>query len=619
VSVVKIGIIGGGRGGTSILDALYNLREVEVTGMCDIDPGAPGIRLAGKLGLKIFSDYRELLKQPDLDLVFEVTGRQSVREAVHEDCPPNVAIVDAQVAKIMMDLFEELLETNRKLEREITERKKVEEALRRTNEQLKELDDLKTDFLSTVSHELRTPLTSVVGFAKITQKRLNDTIFPLVKTDDRKVQKALKQVVDNLNITVSEGERLTALINDVLDIAKMEAGKIEWKKEKFDVAEILERASSATTSLFAQKGLKLVRHIEGKGKLPAAIGDKDRLIQVVINLLSNAVKFADKGNVILKAEKTGNEITVSVIDHGIGIALEDQKKIFGKFQQVGDTLTDKPKGTGLGLAICKQIVEENGGRIWVESELGKGSKFSFTIPVGTGKKPAPGDSFDTLVKQLKEQVVLVAPKNNGNGKKILVVDDDANIRALLRQELETAGYCVREAKDGVDAINEVKAERPHLIVLDVMMPKMNGFDVAAVFKNDPVTMDIPIVVLSIIEDKERGYRVGVDSYLTKPVDTEELLTEIGILVSRGSSRKKVLVVDEDESTVKTLTGVLKAKGFEVVEAYNGEECIKKAMEEKPDMIIIDVLFSKRHNIEKTLRFEKGLENIFFFLLGEQKE
>lgn len=378
MSYIKIGIIGGGHGGKSILDALSSLKEVEVIGICDINPEAPGLLLAKKLGFKIFSNYCELLRQPELDLLFEVTGNSSIREAVHEDCPPGVLIVDAQVAKIMMDLFEELLETNRKLNTEIAERRKVEEALLRSNEKLKELDKLKTDFLSTVSHELRTPLTSVVGFAKIIQKRLNEVIFPLVKSDDKKVRKAVSQVEDSISITVSEGERLTALINDVLDTAKMEAGKVEWRREKFTVTELLERAFLATASLFEQKGLKLVKEIEAK--LPEVIGDKDRLYQVVINLLSNAIKFTPKGHIILKAAKNKNAVTVSVIDTGIGIAVADQEKVFGKFQQVGDTLTDKPKGTGLGLAISKQIVEENNGKIWVESELGKGSNFSFTIP-----------------------------------------------------------------------------------------------------------------------------------------------------------------------------------------------------------------------------------------------
>lgn len=487
------------------------------------------------------------------------------------------------------------------------------------NVRLHELDKMKSEFISTVSHELRTPLTSVLGFAKIIKKRLGDVILPLIKTDDKKINKAVRQVGDNIDIIVSEGERLTKLINDVLDIAKMEAGKVEWKMEPITVTEIIERAISATDALFTRKEVQMIKDIEEE--LPEVTGDKDRLIQTVINLISNANKFTSEGSITCQVRKTGKEIIISVIDTGIGIAREDQDKVFDRFKQIGDTLTDKPKGTGLGLAISRQIVEYHGGRIWVESEPGKGSKFSFTIPITITEKDTIVKiiDVDTLVKQLRDHVMTVSPEHAESKKNILVVDDDTSIRALLRQELETVDYCVREAKDGLEAISEIKKEKPDLIVLDVMMPKMNGFDVAAVLKNDPGTMDIPIVILSIVEDKERGYRIGVDRYFTKPVNTEDLLKEIGVLISRGGSKKKVLVVDEDESTLKTLVEVLDAKGYTVISTNGCEEFIKKVKAEKPDMVIIDALLSERYNLVKTLRFEKGLENVIFLLLGEAKD
>lgn len=615
--MIRVGIIGGGHGGASILDALYSLKEAEVIGLCDIDPDAPGLALARELNTPVFSHYRDLLNQPGLELVFEVTGSSLVREAVHLDCPAGVDVVDAQVAKLMMDLFEELLKTNKRLQREIVERKNIEEALRQSNEKLQEIDKIKTDFLSTVSHELRTPLTSVIGFARITQKRLVEIIFPQIKSTDRKTSAAAAQIKNNISIIVSEGERLTELINDVLDIAKLEAGKIEWRMETISIAEIIERATAATAPLFEQKGLTLIKEI-GEG-LPYVSGDKDRLVQVLINLISNAVKFTSAGSVTCKATATGKEITVGVIDTGIGISKEDLARVFEKFKQVGDTLTEKPKGTGLGLAICRQILDYHNGRIWAESELGKGSAFSFSIPISDNTKTVQTVDVGTLVKQLREHVTNVAPAPPEGQKRILVVDDDANVRALLRQELEAAGYCVREAGDGLAAINEIKKERLDLIILDVMMPKMSGFDVAAVLRNDPSTMNIPIVILSIIEDRERGCRIGIDRYYTKPVNTEHLLEGIGALISQGGSKKKVLVVDQDESTVKTLTEVLEAKGYTVVVVNDWEGWIRKAREEKPDMIIIDASFSKCYDIVKTLRFEKGLENTLLLLLGSQKE
>lgn len=222
-------------------------------------------------------------------------------------------------------------------------------------------------------------ITSVLGFAKIVRRRLEERLFPLIPEDDRKVQQAKQQVISNLGVVVSEGERLTTLIDDVLDLAKIEAGKFSWNMAKISVSEVLERAVGATASLFEAKELDLVRHIEPE--LPEITGDRDRLIQVVINLISNAVKFTDSGAIECSACLRGGELVVSVTDNGIGIAPADQGKVFEKFKQVGDTLTDKPKGTGLGLPICKEIVEYRGGRICVESEPGKGSTFSFTLPL----------------------------------------------------------------------------------------------------------------------------------------------------------------------------------------------------------------------------------------------
>jgi CheY-like chemotaxis protein len=315
--------------------------------------------------------------------------------------------------------------------------------------------------------------------------------------------------------------------------------------------------------------------------------------------------------------KTGSDITISVIDTGVGITGEEQKKVFEKFRQAGDILIDKPRGTGLGLAICKQIVDRHGGRIWVESTIGKGSNFSFSLPISKAADVGiKRIDTDILIRQLKEHIETASPSSAKDKKTILVVDDEANIRELLRQELSEKGYSVREAKDGMDAVKQVKKERPDLIILDIKMPNLNGFDVTAVLKNDPNTMDIPIMVLSIVEDKERGYRLGVDRYYTKPVDTDELLRDVGVLISQGASKKSVLVVDEDESIVSTLTDVLKAKGYSVAGICDGSECIEKAKSEKPDMIIIDALVSERHGIVKTLRFEKDLENLYFVLLGK---
>ncbi|MDP4164658.1 MAG: GAF domain-containing protein, partial [Bacillota bacterium] len=426
-------------------------------------------------------------------------------------------------------------------------------------------NEAKSAFLSTVSHELRTPLTSVLGFAKIIKKRLEEKIFTQLDKNDPKTDKTVDQISENLRVVISEGERLTHLINDVLDLAKIEAGKMEWNQENVSLAEVIERAAAATTSLFEQKDIKLVKHIDTDA--PNIIGDTDKLIQVVINLFSNAVKFTDAGSVTCTLSHNNEEVIVSIADTGIGIAKEDFGAVFEQFKQVGgDTLTDKPKGTGLGLPICKEIVEHHGGRIWLESEPGKGSTFSFALPfIPSGKKTKDTPiHLNELMKQLKEQMVFSKLKVDGKNATILVVDDDDSIRSLLHQELSDAGYIIEEAKDGKLALESIRKNRPDLIILDVMMPEINGFDVAAILKNDPQTMDIPIIILSIVQDKARGFRIGVDRYLTKPIDTAKLFEEVGNLLEQGKSKRKVMVVDEDSSAVRSLTEVLQAKGYIVV-------------------------------------------------------
>ena len=422
-------------------------------------------------------------------------------------------------------LYAEIEAHNRELERRVDQR--TEELARATAEAqaaravAETASQTKSAFLTNVSHELRTPLTSVVGFSKIIGRRLDELVFPAVTSEDPKIQRAMRQVGENLDIISTEGERLTAMINDVLDLAKIESGRMEWRRVPVQIEEIMLRASAATSSLISHAGLTLVTDVEPE--LPTVIGDRDRLIQVVINLISNAVKFTPSGTVTGSARRDGDHVVVSIADTGVGIAAEDQERVFEQFRQAGDTLTDKPRGTGLGLPICREIVEHHGGHIWVESRVGVGSTFFFTLPV-----PAAETSRADTGEPIAGSVGVGRNGFEGadQARRVLVVEDDAGTRELVRQALESNGYVVEVAPDGETALNVVAANPPALVILDVMLPVLDGFSVVERMKAELPNGGPPVVMLTIVDEPERAARLGVESYLHKPFDTDELLRRV---------------------------------------------------------------------------------------------
>ncbi len=270
---------------------------------------------------------------------------------------------------------------------DITLRKQAEQELRQAKEEAEKLNRLKTDFLSTVSHELRTPLTSILGFTKILGRHFKKATCP---SECKFSGLPVNRIASNLDIIETEGRRLTELINNVLDLTRLEADRFDWHMGEVDMNNVVEHAVEATRVLFEEKGLKLELHAD---RLPEVSGDRDRLIQVCVNLLSNAVKFTPEGEVTVTARAGEGEILVEIRDTGIGVPPEETEIIFDKFRQLGDTLTEKPRGSGLGLPICKEIVEHHGGRMNVRPAPDRGSVFWFSLPVRKAGEPNPADPY----------------------------------------------------------------------------------------------------------------------------------------------------------------------------------------------------------------------------------
>jgi PAS domain S-box-containing protein len=403
----------------------------------------------------------------------------------------------------------------------------------------KEVDRMKTEFISTVSHELRTPLTSVLGFAKILRRKFQEDIVPVLPGDNPRIERGAAQIRDNLEIIVTEGERLTELVDDVLDIAKMESGRYEWNMAPVSLAGVVEHAARTIAPLASRKGLALTTELPPD--LPDILGDRDRLIQVCLNLLGNAVKFTESGGVTLEAEERADHIRMTVRDTGCGIGEEDLERVFEKFRQAGDTLTEKPKGTGLGLPICRQIVEHHGGRIWAESRPGEGSAFIFTLPRASGEEflavpscPLPADAG-------------MIPLDTDNRKRILVVDDDTSVRRFLETIFTDAGYAVALAGNGAEALRLAASWRPACITMDLRMPGMGGEEAIRALRAAPQTRNIPVVVVSVLSDREPE-ATGADAAVVKPVDQEALIATVrGLLSGQAAHARPCLIYSPDGS------------------------------------------------------------------------
>jgi CheY-like chemotaxis protein/nitrogen-specific signal transduction histidine kinase len=393
--------------------------------------------------------------------------------------------------------------------------------------EMRELDRMKSQFLANMSHELRTPLNSIIGFSRVIIKGIDGPVTELQQQD--------------LTAIYNSGQHLLGLINDVLDLSKIEAGKMELAFDEVNIADITNSVLSTMTGLIKDKPIQLQRNIQPN--LPTVRADAIRIRQVMINLLSNAAKFTDEGTISvevgLKRGAAGrNEACVSVTDTGPGIAEQDQAKLFQPFSQVDDSPTRKTGGTGLGLSICQHIVNMHGGKIWVESEVGRGSTFHFTLP---------------LFRKEHESAI------DGSSKVVLAIDDDMQVIGLYERYLRPQGYQVVPLTDPSQAVERVKQIKPFAVTLDIMMPGIDGWQVLDNLKGDPDTRNIPVIICSIVEELEKGFNLGATDYLVKPILEEDLVNALDRLNTDGSIRD-VLVIDDNPDDLRLIGKILTDDG-----------------------------------------------------------
>jgi GAF domain-containing protein/DNA-binding response OmpR family regulator/anti-sigma regulatory factor (Ser/Thr protein kinase) len=450
------------------------------------------------------------------------------------------------------------------------------EAERQAVERIREVDRLKTQFLANMSHELRTPLNSIIGFSRVMLRGIDGPLTDMQSTD--------------LTSIYNSGQHLLGLINNILDISKIEAGKMELSIESVNLNDIAKTVMSTAIALVKDKPVKLEQDVPQD--LPTVMADQTRVRQIILNLVSNAAKFTEHGTIRLRMVAMPKEVMISVTDSGIGIPADKMEHIFEEFTQVDASTTRKYGGTGLGLAITRRFVDLHKGRIWVESQVGIGSTFTFTLP----REQAEPDAPVSLPTDLEAR---------GEGKKLIMcIDDDPGVITLYKRYLEKQDYRVIGVTDPLKAVEEAKRLLPYAITLDVMMPQRDGWDVLAELKKTAEISNTPILVCSIVQDKTRGFSLGAADYLVKPITEDELRRALE-RIKRDRVINKILVVDDEPSALQLLKRILSAQPqYTVLEATGGAQALNVIQNSNPDLILLDLMMPEIDGFA-VLEFVKG--------------
>jgi PAS domain S-box-containing protein len=464
--------------------------------------------------------------------------------------------------------------------------------LEQRNQELQRATQMKSQFLANMSHELRTPLNAIMGFSELLELRIPG---PLTEKQEHYVRHIRQG-----------GKHLLQLVNDILDLSKIEAGKVQLRLEDFAPADVLPEVLSIIRPLAMEKGVKVVPLLQGA---PPIRADRVRFKQVLYNLLSNAVKFTSKGGqVSVGMETQGSFLAISVRDTGVGIGKEDQAVIFEEFRQAGLPTSGATEGTGLGLAISRRIVEQHGGCIRVESEPGKGSCFTFTMSLAEAEPVA--------VVAPATPARAPRPAGGGSWPLVLVVDDDPATCDLLADWVELQGYRVAKAHSGKEALQKARLLQPAVITLDILMPEGSGLGVLFTLRNTPETAKIPVVVVSVVDQVELGLAVGAADYLQKPVDRSRLLQMVEEHVGCPEQHPTVLVVDNDPEVLLFVSDILEAQGYTVHVAASGREALHILDSTNVHGILLDLVMPGMDGFEvlRLLKERPAMRDVPVFVL-----
>ncbi len=435
----------------------------------------------------------------------------------------------------------------------------------------------KSEFVSTVSHELRTPMTAIKGYT--------DLMYGGMVGEINNNQKRF------LGIIKTNTDRLTALINDLLDISRVETGRVRFESKPVQLGNVIKIVIDALAPNAERKGHTLTFRVEAG--LPKIMGDPDRLHQVFTNLVGNAINYTPEGGeVSVDVHSVERAVRIDVKDTGIGIHPDDLGKIFDRFFRADHPLVQESRGSGLGLSIVKMFIEMHGGRVWAQSKVGEGSTFTVLLPVPTEQKE---EALDLISP---ETVVTLGRRH------VLVADDDPDIAELIHLQLEQVGYRVTVVGRGVKALELARRHCPDLIILDILLPDIDGRAVLEALKTEPATADIPVVMLTVVADDGTAFDLGAAGYLVKPIDSEELLKAVRAALSR---RGRVLLVEDDMDTIEMMRIALRRVGYSVDIAADGYEALTLARRWRPQMIVLDLRLPGMDGYEALTHLKRSLD------------